>query len=364
MINETWDNLISTLPGAHLLQTSEWAEVKKDVGWESTQITWSDDAGKVKAAANILTRSIRPFGFGPKMAVCYVPRGPMMDWTDQAMCEKVLNAIQDYAKTIGAIFIKIDPEVVLGRGIPNTDSVEEVTTGVTLIQSLKDRRWKFSKEQIQFKNTVLIDLNGSEEDWLKKMKQKTRYNLRLAQRSDVTVRVATINELPVLYKMYAQTAARDGFIIREMGYYLGIWNRFIDAGMADPLIAEVESKPIAGLVLFHFAKRAWYLYGMSTTAHREKMPNYLLQWEAMRKAKGYGCEVYDLWGAPDVFNAGDSMFGVFRFKEGLGGEVIRTPGAWDYPVKPFLYFAYQRVLPRILNLIRWFRRGKILQEIK
>jgi lipid II:glycine glycyltransferase (peptidoglycan interpeptide bridge formation enzyme) len=163
--------------------------------------------------------------------------------------------------------------------------------------------------------------------------------------------------------MYAQTAARDGFIIREEEYYLRVWAKFMQRGMAIPLIAEVDKQTVAGLVLFIFGKSAWYLYGMSTQIHRDKMPNYLLQWVAMQKAKAAGCERYDLWGAPDIFDESDSMYGVFRFKDGLGGEVLRTSGAWDFVVQPFYYFLYQQVLPKILSITRWFRKGQIKQEV-
>jgi lipid II:glycine glycyltransferase (peptidoglycan interpeptide bridge formation enzyme) len=125
---------------------------------------------------------------------------------------------------------------------------------------------------------------------------------------------------------------------------------------AIPLIAQVEGEPVAALILFIFASRAWYLFGMSREAHREKMPNYLLQWEAMRLAKSQGCKLYDLWGAPDDFNETDPLWGVYRFKEGLGGEVERHIGAWDLPLKPFYYSLYTQILPRFLNVIR--RRGK------
>jgi lipid II:glycine glycyltransferase (peptidoglycan interpeptide bridge formation enzyme) len=112
---------------------------------------------------------------------------------------------------------------------------------------------------------------------------------------------------------------------------------------------------VAGLLLFHFGQRAWYLYGMSSELEREKMPNYLLQWEAIRRAQALGCQVYDLWGAPDIFSETDSMWGVFRFKEGLGGRVVRHIGAWDLPVRPNLYLLYTRVLPWIMERLR--RRG-------
>jgi lipid II:glycine glycyltransferase (peptidoglycan interpeptide bridge formation enzyme) len=129
----------------------------------------------------------------------------------------------------------------------------------------------------------------------------------------------------------------------------------MQAGMCEPLIAEVDSEPIAGVVIFRFAGRSWFLFGMSINAHREKMPNYLLQWEAMSRSKERGCKVYDMWGAPDVFDESDPMWGVFRFKDGFGGEVVRHIGAWDKPVRPTLYRIYTRLLPRLLDVMR--RRG-------
>jgi lipid II:glycine glycyltransferase (peptidoglycan interpeptide bridge formation enzyme) len=86
------------------------------------------------------------------------------------------------------------------------------------------------------------------------------------------------------------------------------------------------------------------------------MFTYRLQWEAMLHAKAAGCTEYDLWGAPDEFTKDDPMWGVFRFKDGFGGQVVRTLGAWDYPVRPTFYRLYSQVLPRILNVMR--RRGK------
>jgi lipid II:glycine glycyltransferase (peptidoglycan interpeptide bridge formation enzyme) len=120
---------------------------------------------------------------------------------------------------------------------------------------------------------------------------------------------------------------------------------------------------VAGIFSFYFARRAWYLYGMSRQAHREKMPNYLLQWEAMRRAKARNCTQYDLWGAPDVFNESDSMWGVFRFKEGIGGQVVRFSGAWDYAARPLAYVLYTRILPRVLDIMRRRGRARTRQEV-
>ena len=348
----SWNALIADLPDAHLLQTWQWGIIKSDGGWVVLPVVWRDAENKVLAAALVLERSL-PL---PGLKVLYVPRGPLMDWDDGDLRRQVLENLQTLAKQRGAIFIKIDPEVILWRGIPGTEDAHETATGRALQTELRECGWRFSDEQIQFRNTVWLDVRPSEEDMLAKMKQKTRYNIRLSERKGVTVREGDVDDLPVMYRMYAETSVRDGFVIRPEGYYLKVWRLFMLAEMMTPLLAEVEGEVVAGLALFHTGRYAWYLHGMSRAVHRNKMPTYLLQWEAMRKAKALGCERYDLWGAPDVFDENDSMWGVFRFKQGLGGREICTLGAWDCPVRPLLYWGYTKVLPRILDVMR--HRGK------
>jgi lipid II:glycine glycyltransferase (peptidoglycan interpeptide bridge formation enzyme) len=350
MDDQTWNSAVAQLPGAHILQTWEWARLKENNGWQPLPQTWQKD-GETYAAAMVLQRSS-----SLRLRVLYSPRGPLVDWNQREQRQQVLADLETLARRQGAIFIKIDPEILQGTGVPGEDSERPSENGTEIEAELEQRGWKRSGEQVQFRNTVMIDLSGDEDAWLGRMKQKTRYNIRLAQKKGVVVRQAVLAELPLMYKMYAETSIRDGFVIRPESYYLAIWQEFIQKDMARALIAEVDGQPVAGLVLFFFAKKAWYLYGMSTQEHREKMPNYLLQWEAMRLAKSFGCDQYDLWGAPDHFDETDSMWGVFRFKEGLGGTVMRTPGAWDFPARPWTYYLYTRLLPRLLNWMR--RRGK------
>lgn len=353
---DIWDEQISRLPNAHVLQTREWGEFKSQFGWQVMPRVWQNADGQVQAAALVLRRSIPAGGFAARMSVMYIPRGPLLDWQDPSLVRRVLDDLQQLARSQGAIFIKMDPEVVTGRGVPGSPDAVDEPGGLSVISELARRGWFFSPDQIQFRNTVWLDLTGSEEDWLARMKQKTRYNLRLAQKKGVTTRAGSLADLPLLYRMYAETSVRDGFVIRDETYYRRLWSLFLQRGMAQPIIAEVGGEPAGAVVLFHFAGRAWYLFGMSREAHREKMPNYLLQWEAMRLAKSLGCNRYDLWGAPDEFTETDSLWGVYRFKEGLGGEVIRTLGAWDFTTRLWLYRLYTRALPRLLDVLR--QRGK------
>jgi lipid II:glycine glycyltransferase (peptidoglycan interpeptide bridge formation enzyme) len=362
-LDDNWDGLIAALPGAHLLQTAEWAQVKAEVGWKSFPLVWYDEQHKAAAAALVLVRTMKPGGIGPCISIGYIPRGPMLDWSNADLRTQVIADIQEFSRKKRLLFMKMDPELRMGTGVPGREDAWEDPVGQQALQQMKEAGWNYSSSQVQFKNTALLSLDGTEEDWLKRMKQKTRYNLRLAERSGVTIRIASEEEFPQIYKMYAETSVRDGFTIRAEEYYLNVWKIFYDRGMLSPLVAEVEGQPVAGLMLFTFGESAWYLYGMSTALHREKMPNYLLQWEAMRAAKGKGCQVYDLWGAPDVFDESDSMFGVFRFKDGLGASVLRTCGALDYVVNHPGYFLYQQILPKILNILRRNRNQETRQEI-
>ena len=359
----SWNQIVSQLPGAHFLQVSEWADVKRSVGWTREELVWTDSDDRTIGAAQLLIRSVRLLRVGPRISVGYIPRGPLIDWNNHEESVRVLKSLETTARKRGLVFLKIDPEVLLSTGLNVEPPDSGNPAGERLVDLLMERGWKYSPEQIQFKNTMLLDLAGTEEDWLARMKQKTRYNVRLAMKNGVTVRKARLEELPMLYQMYAETADRDGFIIRPESYYLDVWTKFIQAGMAEALIAEFEGIVLAGLVFFYLGARAWYVYGMSTNKLREKMPNYLLQWEAMRSAREKGCLVYDLWGAPDTLEASDPMFGVYRFKEGLGAELARTIGAWDYPVRPLLYFMYHRIIPGLLSITRRIRRQQIKQEV-
>ncbi|MDI6769065.1 MAG: peptidoglycan bridge formation glycyltransferase FemA/FemB family protein [Anaerolineales bacterium] len=391
--SQDWNEIIASMPSPHLLQTWQWAEVKAKYGWKPMPFIWHSqpaipnpalsevEGSHSVAAAMILKRAIPVGGFAKKMCVLYVPKGPLMDWNDAALRQRVLDDLRAYARRQGAIFVKIDPDVALGTGIPGSEEEALDNGGQAVRSDLTRRGWLFSSDQIQFRNTVLIDLSPPEEELLARMKQKTRYNVRLAEKKGVSVRPGTPADLPMLYKMYAETSIRDGFVIRDEPYYQTVWQTFmrshvgkleslnfgtfkpVNLPTCEPLIAEVEGQAVAAIFLFFFAGRAYYLYGMSREAQREKMPNYLLQWEAMRRAKAAGCKLYDLWGAPDVFAANDPLWGVFRFKEGLGGTVFRGLGAWDYTPSPVLYKIYTQAIPRLLDILRARGKSRTRQSI-
>lgn len=346
---DEWNEALEDLPYAHVLQTWEWGAFKQvTTGWQPTRLAFRR-GDTVVAMASVGTRRVGP------LKVMYVPKGPALDYDDSSLVAEVLDYLQNFARRQWAIWLKIDPDVVVGTGIPGAEDDLPAPTGSTLTQTLSERGWRFSADQVQFRNTVIVELAGSEDELVAQMNQSTRRKLRVADRDGVSIRTGGIADLPILYDLYRVTGERDAFLIRPFEYYQQAWRNFIEADLAQPLIAEVDAVAVAHVILFHFGRKCWYFYGASSNEHRDKMPNHLLQKEAMVWARSQGYALYDMWGAPDVFDESDRLWGVYNFKRGFRGTVTRHVGAWDYAPFPPLYSAYTQLMPRIMN---WLRRRK------
>ena len=342
-----WTQALASLPNAHALQSWGWGDFKSRWGWSAQRLTLTiaQSSWEPLAAAQVLKKRVPRLPY----SILYVPKGPALNYNDRALREQVLKELEKLARREKAILIKIDPEVARYWGV---EQDRKSPVGAKFTQELQQRGWLYSAEQIQFPNSVVLDLTRSEEDLLASMKSKTRYNIRLAGRKGITVRQGTADDLPKIAAMYEETAERDNFALRPMAYYLDAWQSFYDAGMAMPLLAEYEGDAIAAVLLIRFGDRVTYMYGASTHRERKRMPNYLLQWEAIRWAKEQGCTIYDFWGAPTEFVEEDPLWGVWRFKDGFHGDVVWHIGAWDYPAKPFWYNVYGRLLPRYVEFLR------------
>ncbi len=337
----TWNRALLALPGPHVLQSWEWGQVKSRHAWKPTRLLWQQN-GQPVAAAQVLRRPL----LGTLWGMMYVPKGPLLDHANSTVLSQVLADLENFARQQRAILIKIDPDT-------DRSAVQD---------ALLERGWQYSDEQIQFRNTALLDLTRSEEELLQAMKSKTRYNIRLAERKEVTVRIGSIQDIPLFYAMYAETGQRDGFLIRPLAYYHDAWQTFLEAGMGQMFLAEAQGETIGGVILFRFGQTAWYMYGASTERQRERMPNYALQWQAIRWAKSAGCTTYDLWGAPTVLDESDPLWGVWRFKEGLGAVWTPHIGAYDYATSPGLYRLLTVLLPRYRRLLRQFIGGRPAQK--
>lgn len=355
---EVWNTTAAQFPSAHILQSWEWGEFKHlTTGWTPMRLAFSRD-GQTVAMASIGVRKAGP------LKVMYAPKAPLiLNEGDVDLANEVLAALEAYARRERAITLKIDPDIPHTLGAPDDEGGERPDPRGIAWQNLLARRgWVYSREQIQFKNTIIIDLTPDEDTLLMRLSQNTRRKVRVAERAGVTIRTATDADLPILVQLYQETGRRDGFLTRPQAYYERAWRDFMQAGRCHALIAEAGGVEIAHVVLYQFGQTCWYFYGASRDLHRDKMPNYLLQWEAMRWAKAQGCTRYDLWGAPDVFEDSDRMWGVYQFKRGFRGTVHQHIGAYDYAPNKLAYTAFTNVLPRLRSLARRARHGRADHE--
>lgn len=306
-----WQSFVRGRPELHLLQTAEWGELKSAFGWDAVRII----SGEV--GIQILFRKL---SFG--LTFAYIPKAEF----DPSLQTEV----DEVCKRQHAVFCKLEPD------------------GWNAGRWLSDAgRWSPSPHNIQPPRTIVIDLRSTEDEILARMKQKTRYNIRLAEKKGVTVRAW--DDLGAFHKMMLVTGGRDNFGVHSLEYYRRAYELFHPTGMCELLVAEYEGKPLAALMIFAHGTRAWYVYGASNDEERNRMPTYLLQWEAMRWAKARGCEEYDLWGVPDeneetleanFESRSDGLWGVYRFKRGFGGELKRAQQAVDRVYQPLLYKLY------------------------
>lgn len=339
---DEWNSALAGIPNAHVLQTWEWGEVKSRVGWAPTRLLFSEN-GKPCAAAQVLRRQLPRTPLG----ILYVPKGPALDYQDTTLSGSTLVALEDYARRERSVFVKIDPDV---------------EANAPTAACLRERGWRVSAEQIQYRNTVRLDLAKSEQELQEAMKPKWRYNIRLAEKKGVRVEGGSEADLKLFYEMYVETGARDSFLVRRFPYYRDVWSTMMRGNLAHMLLARVGSETIAGLILFIFGRSAWYFYGASRSAHRDLMPNHLLQWEAIRWSKARGCQAYDFWGAPDRLSEDEPMYGVYKFKMGFGGEFVERVPAHDFVISPVLYWLYAVARPKYLARLRSKHNTQILPE--
>jgi lipid II:glycine glycyltransferase (peptidoglycan interpeptide bridge formation enzyme) len=323
---DAWEAFLARHPDAHLLQSAAWGDLKTHYGWEPVRVAAGD------AGAQILVRRL-PFG----LRLAYVPRGPVGGWLPSLMAN-----LREAATQAGAFVLKVEPDA------PDGESIEA---------ELQRHGFQPSPHTVQPRRTLVVDLRGSEDELLARMHSKTRYNIRLAERRAVVVRPS--KDLAAFSDLLRRTADRDEFSVHSPDYYRRSYDAFHPRVECELLIAEKDGRPLAGLMVFARGRRAWYFYGASADEDRSSMPTYLLQWEAMRWARGHGCESYDLWGVPDEPEAlleaeftrrHDGLWGVYRFKRGFGGELRRTVGAWDFPLQPGIYAAYRILAGRLKGL--------------
>jgi lipid II:glycine glycyltransferase (peptidoglycan interpeptide bridge formation enzyme) len=295
---------IGTVNGAEFLASLEWADLSPAI---KTLGVYDDE--KLLAVLNVSRQELKP-----NFVYYYSPRGPVIADKEN----EVWQFLATYFKSQGATFWRVEP-----TQIPNN--------------------LKFKKTiDLQPHQTLLLDLDVSEEELLAQMHQKTRYNIRLAQKKGVTIIESNLpQDFDNFWALMTATGERDGFKIHNKKHYHNLATA--NPNFIKLFLAYHHDKCLAAGLWSFYGNKVTYLHGASDHQARQLMAPYLLQWELIKKAKDEAYSYYDFFGID-----AQKWPGVTRFKLGFGGRVIDYAGTYDLVFKKSPYFLY--------NLMRRLRR--------
>lgn len=336
------------------MQSRFWARFKSRTGWKAFALRYGSEMASPR---DDLIALARPLGLG--FHFVYIPHGPDSRGFEKDAGARLESLAAALAKAISArlggrlLFLRFD--LAWNRG-------EE--PGAMLLESL-GKGWRGLRRgsDVQVPDTVILNIERTEEAILAGMKPKWRYNIKLAEKKGVEVSREGAEALETFYALYLETARRDGIAIHPLSYYRTLFasgeNETKRSGEAAPRlsvwVARHEGLAIASIITLYYGKHATYLYGASSGEKRNLMPAYALQWRAIQAARAEGCSDYDFFGIPPDDSPEHPMAGLYLFKTGFGGDIVHRAGCVDYPVSPLAYRLFRAA--ESARLI-WYKRIK------
>ncbi|MBT6401105.1 peptidoglycan bridge formation glycyltransferase FemA/FemB family protein [candidate division WWE3 bacterium] len=308
----------------HIVQSPEWGQFKTKMGTVSIRV------GDVQYTKHKVPFSNNFYAYCPKVD----PK--VINWED----------LKESLQKHDCIAINFD----VPNSIKGTDEGEDAET-------LLKTKCKKSPKDTFAKSNVILDISKDEEEILKGMHKKHRYNIRYAEKQGVVIEEAkTEQDFNDFYSLLEETAQRQKYYIHSKTYYKNIWEMFKDQGISHILIARHEGVPLVAWMLFTYKGTLYYPYGASSNTGRNLMGSNLIAWEAIKLGKENGCNTFDMWGAAiDPDNKEDPYHGFTNFKLKFGGEHVTYIDSYDYVVNEALYTLFNTA-----NNLRW----KILNFIR
>lgn len=314
-----WDRIIH-----HPLQSWAWGEFRASMGVQVQRVV-STEGGEIVDGWQVTLHRIPMTNY----TVGYFAKGPLPTM-------EMISALTLYTKPNHTISIQIEPNLVYSKTVYD--------------QLPHSNRFIPSHRALFTPYNFVIDLRQSEEDLMKKLHPKTRYNIKIAQKHNVSIQE---DNSPAAFDQYIslsqETTARQGFYAHNSQYHRTMWRIMRQANIATMFTATYQHKTVAAWILFKWKNSLYYPYGASSREHRQVMAPTLLLWEIIRWAKQHNFSSFDLWGAlgpnPDQ---NDPWYGFHRFKEGFHPELIHSIGSFDYIINPVLYSGYT-----LADAIRW-----------
>ncbi|HLJ35624.1 MAG TPA: peptidoglycan bridge formation glycyltransferase FemA/FemB family protein [Ktedonobacteraceae bacterium] len=332
-----WNDFVAASVCCNITQSYEWGKLAPHLGAEAMHVGVIDDDGQLCAAMLVLISPIPVL----KRLYFYAPRGPVIDDPASPVLTTLLNFVKAEARKRGAFMLKVEPNA------PDGD--------IRWRAALLRRGFRATPYASHIRHEWVLDIRPDEKTLLANMKEKWRYNIRLAGRKGVVVRRGEGQaDIDTFYRIYETTSERDQFFIHSKAHYEDVMRLYSEGDRAALFLAEYEGKVIAGTIVLRLGQWSWYMYGASSNEQRNLMPNHLLQWTGMQWAKAHDCWYYNFRGIPDDLTENEGheqreLWGVYTFKRGFGGYSIRSLETHDLVYQPLVYEAYRR----LLDVKRW-----------
>jgi len=306
----------------HPLQSWEWGEFRKKTNIEVIRLGVYEK-NSLKEAYQIFVHPLPKLPFN----ILYLPKGPKPN-------KNMLKILEKIGKEKKAIMIKMEPN------IKKDEKIEKL---------LLDNNCKKGKPLFT-KFTFQLNLKQTPEEILKKMKPKTRYNIRVARRHNVEIiENNSLKAFEAYLKLTQETTKRQGFYTHSISYHKKMWESMRENEIAHLFLAKYKKEILGTYIFFIFNNILYYPYGASSRKYRNVMPLYALFWEAIKFGQKMNCHTFDMWGSPGPnVTPKDPYFGFHRFKKGFGGELVEFLGTYDLIINPKLYPLFN-----ILNNLRW-----------
>lgn len=319
---QAWENFLKQNAMGHFLQSWNWAEFQQSLNNKIYKFIVEDKSSFV--AVIFLYKNKLKLG----QSFLYAPKGPvLMDGLSQEAKQEALNLIfaeiDKIAKQEKIMLLQIDPQV----------------ESLNWVDLLDDFGFVKSDEDMQPKHTLILDIRQSEEDLLQQMHQKTRYNIRLAEKKGVAIQVDNLAIKDFLL-LKEKTESRQNITSFSENYF----NKLVELPFAKLYLAKYDDKIISANIMINYGDTVTYLFGASDYEYRNIMAPYLLQWQAIKDAKTDNKYFYDFWGAAPKEADGreKNWSGFTKFKMGFSpnAEITEYIGTYEkiyLPVKLGLY---------------------------
>jgi lipid II:glycine glycyltransferase (peptidoglycan interpeptide bridge formation enzyme) len=334
-IESEWDSFVTATEGGHHAQTSRWGVVQSRRGWDVTTVV-SRDGGRLSGGVQILTRPVRGVG-----RVAYIDRGPLLVDGSLQSLRSAAEMLQDFTRRVGVTLMVVQPP----------DGAHD------LHRVMRSAGFGASHMKTSLPATTRLALSLGADELMARMKSKTRYNIRLGQRSGIAVRVGERADVGVFHDMLVRTADRQGFVSNSLSYLEDLFDTL--GPECRIFIAEYDGRPVAGMLAMTFGDTVLYKRGAWSGEEGKRRPNEVMHWEAIRWAISNGYAFYDFDGIePHVARAvldgekipGEAVESVTRFKLGFGGDVLLLPETSTYLPNRVLRYAHDRVYSRVADV--------------